>query len=111
MKIHVYDDEGEEVKLPMCWEICSQCQGDGNSSAYLGAITQEDWDRDWDYDEREDYFAGKYDRICDSCGGAGKVQVIDEDRLTDEQREQYVSAVQEEISYQQECEMERRMGC
>ncbi len=56
------------------WIICGECFGEGKSSAYLGAITQEDRERDWDPDEFERYMEGGYDRICGCCKGAGKVR-------------------------------------
>jgi hypothetical protein len=61
------------VHLPATWEICPACQGAGQSSAHLGAITQDDWENDWSDDEREDYLGGAYDHICAVCGGSGKV--------------------------------------
>jgi DnaJ-class molecular chaperone len=56
------------------WIICSRCQGEGVSSAYLGAITAEDWAHDWDPEEQEAYIRGDYDRPCDRCNGEGKVR-------------------------------------
>lgn len=56
------------------WIICPECRGEGKSSAYLGAITQEDRERDWDPDSWDDYMNGAYDRICDCCNGTGKVR-------------------------------------
>lgn len=73
----LYLKNGSEKKLPVKWCICGQCDGDGNSSAYLGAFTSDDM-RDMDDDFMDDYFAGNYDRPCDHCGGTGKVQDVDE---------------------------------
>jgi len=61
------------VDLPATWEICPACQGAGQSSAHLGAITQDDWENDWSEDMQEDYLSGAYDCTCPTCGGSGKV--------------------------------------
>lgn len=56
------------------WEICPECDGHGKSSAYLGAFSMEDLAEQGD-DFQEDYFAGAYDRPCQRCRGAGKIDV------------------------------------
>lgn len=58
------------------WVICDCCQGDGTSTAYLGAYTQSDRDEmgdEW-FEFAEDVRAGHYDRPCDECSGTGKVR-------------------------------------
>jgi hypothetical protein len=65
------------MKLPMKWTICPTCRGNGAHSLALGAITEEDRERDWSPEMEEDYFAGGYDRTCDPCEGTGKVEVVD----------------------------------
>jgi DnaJ-class molecular chaperone len=74
------NEEGEEVtdELPTRWAICSACEGEGKSSAYLGAITQEDRERDWSPEEFEGYMNGDYDKTCEACQGTGKVREVDE---------------------------------
>lgn len=83
------DDDGVEhvTDVPARWEICGDCRGRGGSSEHLGAFTAEDW-AEQDDDFRADYLAGVYDRPCSSCGGDGKVRVVDvaRSKLTDEQR-------------------------
>ena len=71
----------EERKLPTKWCICRQCKGDGKSSAYLGAYTHEEMEQQGEQ-FIEDYFGGRFDRICESCKGAGKVQEVDLSQLT-----------------------------
>lgn len=56
------------------WMICPDCEGNGKHSKHIGAITEEDRDRDWSYDEFDDYMAGAYDKACDMCKGSGKVR-------------------------------------
>ena len=58
------------------WVICGACEGEGTSSAHLGAITSDEWNGpDWDDDSREDYLEGRYDKQCEKCRGTGKVDV------------------------------------
>lgn len=56
------------------WMICPECRGDGKHSKHLGEITEEDRERGWDPDDFERYISGEYDKICDACRGAGKLQ-------------------------------------
>lgn len=65
--------EDRAVEIPATWEICGRCQGEGSSSAHLGAITQDDWENDWSPDEQDDYLNGAYDKPCGICAGSGKV--------------------------------------
>lgn len=79
VKTVTYDSpEGEEltIDLPARWAICSHCQGEGSSSAHLGAITASEWAEDWDQDDREAYLGGFYDQSCAHCQG-GKVLEVD----------------------------------
>ena len=71
------DGDVELHELPAYWAICSTCRGNGRHSLHLGAITEEDRDRDWAPDEFEDYVHGGYDRPCEACGGSGKVLFVD----------------------------------
>lgn len=56
------------------WMICPTCHGNGSHSLRFGAISMEDFERDWDPDEREDYMAGRYDETCGTCRGTGKIR-------------------------------------
>lgn len=100
----------EEINLPYKWEICGVCEGEGVSSAYLGAFT---WDelKSQGEDFIEDYFAGNYDRPCDCCGGSGKVTVVDYDKMTEDQIKAYDKQVMDEIEYESMVRAEKRMGC
>ena len=59
----LYCDDGSEIELPSKWTICRHCQGEGTSSAYLGAFTRDDMDEAGP-EFLEDYMAGRYDRAC-----------------------------------------------
>lgn len=80
----LYNGDDTETPLPTKWHICPQCEGRGHSSGYLGAFTGEQMREDPEF--AEDYMAGKYDRACDTCGGSGKVEVVDRKQLTKAQR-------------------------
>lgn len=99
-----------DTTYPAKWDICGACDGEGASSAYLGAFTSNDL-HDLGDEFIEDYFAGIYDRACEECGGTGKLLVPDESRLTDKLREQLY---RDRLAYR-ECRAieaaERRMGC
>ncbi len=69
-------EDDTEKQLPHRWEICATCQGEGKSSAYLGAYTADEM-AEQGPDFREDFISGAYDRQCDPCEGSGKVAVVD----------------------------------
>jgi excinuclease UvrABC ATPase subunit len=54
--------------------------------------------------------AGHYDRQCDDCDGTGKVQVVDEHQLTEEQLRAWKADVAEEREYEAMVAAERRAG-
>jgi hypothetical protein len=117
IEITIEDDEGEErvVKLPAMWEICRTCHGKGKHSLALGAITQEDRDRDWSPDEWEDYMAGGYDQTCRSCDGTGKVLVanwsaIDADPSLKDDAKAYREILKDDAEYRAMCRLERESG-
>lgn len=56
------------------WIICPTCQGEGTSSAHLGAIPAEEFHNEWAPEEQEAYLRGDYDTTCERCGGSGKVR-------------------------------------
>lgn len=109
--------DGEEIttEVPAHWVICSHCRGNGKTSVdNIGAITSDEWHRDWSFDEQESYIRGEYDVQCSRCNGTGKRLFIDrEATLTEEQ--------QAAIAWHDEClrldaqdrqysRMERMMG-
>lgn len=74
-----------DVPVPSKIVICDACSGKGSSSAYLGAFSGERLAEARADDEFwEDYMSGKLDRPCETCGGAGRVFVPDEDRCSPE---------------------------
>jgi len=113
------DDDGNEIEasLPAEYEVCDHCHGEGkhvNPSIDGNGITQSEMEELGD-DFRESYFRGDYDVNCETCGGKRVVlEVIDTKFLTDEQKkleEIYWKQLQYESDYDEERNMERRMGC
>lgn len=105
----LYCDDGSEIELPFKWEICGACRGEGKSSAYLGAFTRSEMDEEGP-EFLEDYMAGRYDRACDGCGGAGKVKRVDWSKLTKQQKKDWNAQVRADRECAAEERMERLMG-
>ena len=100
----VYD--GTNIKyLPYRWAICSTCHGEGTRR-----MVSEEYIAEMDEDEREDLRAGRYDIACDECHGTGKIKVIDVERCSPEDLEEYRSQEQDRIASEYEAAAERRMG-
>lgn len=107
---HTDDDDVEhEVALPGRWKICPTCNGDGKHSRHLGAITEEDRERDWSQDEWEGYVAGSYDTGCEECRGTGKVAVIDEPECKSQGREDDLADYNEHLRDEAEWAREERV--
>lgn len=104
----IYNSATEQYEdLPFKWEICSACEGHGKSSAYLGAFSGEELRDDPDF--AEDYFAGHYDRACECCNGAGKVQVPELKKMTRAQRNALRQQAEDDARYAAEVASERWM--
>jgi hypothetical protein len=112
-KVPVYftrDEEDNEVELelPWKWVICPQCEGRGTSSAYLGAFCSDEW-AEMDPEWKEDYMAGRFDRACPEGCEAGKVKVVDRDRVGKEELAAYDEQQKELAEIDHIERMERRM--
>lgn len=106
-----YENCSEQVELPAKYEVCSRCEGEGkhsNPSIDGNGITSDEMEELGD-DFRENYFLGVYDVRCECCGGERVELVVDESRLTPEQKESYEKHLKEEREYQREVESERRL--
>lgn len=73
------------------WVICPTCSGDGKHSQHLGSYTQSEFDDAFDPEEQEEYFAGAYDTICQTCRGQGKLREDDLKSQLAFERRHYVS--------------------
>jgi hypothetical protein len=112
-------DEGDEVEvaLPASYEVCSRCRGEGkhtNPAIDGNGITAEEFDRDWDDESKEAYFAGDYDVLCGECGGKRVTLVINEAECKrqglEADLEAYYENLRDEAACRAECAAERRMG-
>ena len=74
------DGEITKTPIPFEWEICDVCRGGGSHSNRLGVINPDDWNSD----DLNDYFAGRYDVSCERCNGTGKIRVIAVDLLPED---------------------------
>lgn len=93
---HNWHLEEIEVTLPSRWEICPRCNGNGthvnpNIDGH-GMTADEFYGPDWDDDEREGYFSGRYDVRCENDCHDGKVVVPDEELCKNEQLSGYLRA-------------------
>lgn len=89
--VEFWREEHPGWRPPTRIEVCPQCGGRGRSSLYLGSFSAEEMWEDPDF--AEEYMAGGYDRTCETCEGRNVVEVIDEDRLTEEERDAYLEYV------------------
>jgi hypothetical protein len=117
IEIVTIDERGDEcvLKLPARWAICSACEGCGTDRGASvecdgGGFTASEW-AEQDEDFREDYLAGRYDQPCAECRGhAGRVLVVDRDRVGATELAIYDRHEQDEADYRALCAAERRMG-
>lgn len=110
------EDDGtyvDEIELPTRWAICDCCRGEGKSSLYLGAITQEDREPGGSWEDPDDfraYMRGEYDCACDECGGSGKVKVVDEAKIDADTLKAWQEQCRDDADYESLRAAERRMG-
>lgn len=100
-----YNEEGEEVShiFPVTNEVCDRCEGYGthlNPSIGNHGYSMEEFRESFDEEEAAEYFrrGGRYDVQCEECHGAKVVPVVDEKKLTPEQKklfEEYCESEEE----------------
>lgn len=90
------DEDGEEVEhsFPSKNEVCHRCEGYGthlNPSIGNHAYSQEEFYESFDDEGREEYFkrGGIYDVQCEECKGNKVIEVVDESKLSEEQKKLY----------------------
>lgn len=112
------DDAGDEqvIDLPATYVVCRRCEGEGthvNEAVDGHGITAEEWERDWDDESREAYFAGRYDVACTVCNGKRVTLEVDFDALKRQDpalAERYEQHLREEAEYRAQRAYERRYG-
>lgn len=107
------DEDGavEAIKLPSRFAVCPRCDGHGKHDhpAFSNGITGSEWE-EWDDEERDGYFSGRYDVVCGECHGKRVVAEIDWDALDLETARVVECWYREEEAYRHMCESERRYG-
>jgi hypothetical protein len=104
------DDNDEEVTVNCDFTVCDGCKGTGscvNPNIDRHGISSQEWNEEWDADEREQYRSGAYDITCPRCNGLRVVLTPQED---DPNRQVLENAFRDESHYRAEQEAERRMG-
>ncbi len=112
------DPEDGCVTLRMEFVVCPTCNGKGkhvNPSIDAHGITAEEWDRDWSYEDRENYMSGVYDVQCYECNGRRVVPEVDKTpyfftKEVKEIVELIEDGIADEAEYVRTCMMERAMG-
>lgn len=113
-KVTLYFDREVVVNLPVKYAVCDVCEGTGrhvNPSIDCNGLTRADFDEDPGF--FEDYTNGTYDVTCYTCGGKRIIPVFEESRFNAAQKNafrKYQQYLREEVEYERECMMERRMG-
>ena len=103
-----------DIQVPGRHEVCPRCRGNGTiTNPSIGAITGEEWERDWSEQEREWYMEGVYNVPCPTCDGQRVIVVPDEEHLTEDDRAylaEYRAQQQSLREVEHIMEMERRAG-
>ena len=91
-----YDEAGDEVEstFPSVMIVCPECEGTGfvlceGMRGY--AYSAEEFAESFDDDERAQYFTrgGIYDQKCPCCHGKNVIPIVNEERLTSDQKVEY----------------------
>ena len=110
------DEDGEEVthSFPCKNEVCPRCEGYGTHlTPSIGnhAYSHEEFYESFPDDEdREEYFkrGGIYDVQCEECKGNKVIEVVDESRLSEEQKKLYAEYEEHEEEMARMDEEDRR---
>lgn len=110
------DDDGHyEVTFPAKYEVCSRCNGHGvhDPEGFSDGFSSQDFDEDPEFAEA--YWEGTYDVQCSVCHGEKVEAVIDEDRLSAKQREEFKdyerAAWEGELSRKEAADERKFFGC
>lgn len=103
--IETEDGELNKVALPTFMAVCGRCEGRGThvNPSIDGNGLPEEWVNDDDF--MDDYRGGRYDVVCEECGGQNVIEMVDEENCLPELLEIYFEEMQELQDY----ENERRM--
>lgn len=106
------DDREIEVKLPVHFEVCVGCRGQGVTTSHIdgNGITGDEM-RELGQAFKDDYLSGVYDRPCPDCGGKRVQEVVDRDRLTPAHLKAYIEICDDHDDAIRERAAEMRAGC
>ncbi len=118
--LHFYADDAGVIdrsvildyEVPTMFVICGRCEGHGthcNPSIDGNGISGEEF-AEWDEDEREGYFAGRYDVRCEAGCDNGKASVPDFEKVPECIREAVVEYFENVERWASESKREREMG-
>lgn len=110
-ELNIQPDEESQLiaEVPIRFEVCPLCDGTGthvNPSIDAHGITGDEWDRDWSYEDRENYMSGFYDVPCNECGGRRVVPEICSEYANNAMKK-LIKAVEERIRFEAEYARER----
>lgn len=115
------DEDGEEHSetFPCRMEVCDECHGEGYvlTEGMRGyAYSAEEFCEAFEPEEQEEYFrpGGRYDVTCPTCKGKNVVPVVDEEKLSTEQKKAYalyLESQDREAAYRAEERATRRAEC
>lgn len=107
ISIKLFNDDSEDShELPAKYVVCGRCDGHGTHlTPSIGehAYSAEEFNESFDDEEAQEYCTrgGCYDIQCLRCKGNKVISVVDEDRLSEDQKKIY------ELWIKQENERER----
>lgn len=103
------EHEWIEKELPAKREVCPTCRGEGVTDPWPGGMTGSEHD-EMDWETREAYASGFYDKKCSDCDGDRVIWALDVDNISDEDRQAWENAIEQERADEAEAAAERRWG-
>ena len=113
--LFLYGENGKEIPLPTCWEVCDRCHGEGkhsNPSIDGNGITASEMAEMCyeDEDFADNYFSGVYDVTCHQCDGKRVMKVVNLGAMSKEDIAEYHSQQEQRRESELESYYERRAG-
>ena len=105
------DEEFQSVPLKVA--LCPNCDGEGKhmtESMRCHGYTSDEIEENGGQDFIDEMRSGMYDVCCETCGGLGRVLVVDEGHADPDVLEQIMDSIESWYEFRREEAMERRMG-
>jgi len=106
------EEKSIELEFPAKLEVCDTCEGKGkhvNPSIDSEGISAEEFSEDPDF--AEEYMSGSYDVTCYECKGLRVVPGLNDECMSELQKKQAESIIEDFYDGIRENESERRYGC